>query len=262
MRRDALRGKLEAIQMLRTDTVWPALSVRVKGDKCELITPSGTRGCPRRATRAAASAPTAPSARRAARHLRRCTHRQIAGQPVLAAGAARAHGAAGTQEERVREHLRRLGMVVARRKQCKAIMAEVQGVLEYLHTEYPASDVLLPAGPPPKTAEPICMLRSPGHSARVRFLAQYMARLNQEATADMRELRLSGGMHGGVWGELKALLVMTPQRLLMLGGLKELMGEYEDKYGVKAIDHLNFSRDAPEEEGAAAPAGRAPLGAV
>ena len=83
----------------------------------------------------------------------------------------------------------------------------------------------LPIGPPPKSLEPNCRVRGPGHSACVRFLARNMSAEAAERTKDLRELRLSGGMHGGVWGELKALLVMTPRRSLMLGGMAELTRE-------------------------------------
>lgn len=56
----------------------------------------------------------------------------------------------------------------------------------------------------------------------MRFLTRRLADQSSARTADMRELRLSGGMDDGVWGQLKALLVMTPRRALMLGGMEEL----------------------------------------
>ena len=84
----------------------------------------------------------------------------------------------GVGEQAARKHLRRLSTVVARRKQCKLILAEVQGVLQYVRIEAPevpggegpggAAQQVMPVGPPPKSLDPICKIKTTGHSARVR----------------------------------------------------------------------------------------------
>ena len=227
MRRDALRGKLEAIHGLRTETRFPALCVPGDPRHINLEWNKGLN-----TTSDATGKFCAYCAQRTppvlARHrFIECQHRRLAGQPEFSLDALRAlEIRMKAKEERVRGHLRRFSQIVVRRKQCKAILAEVQGVLHYLRpSAVLPSDVPLPIGPPPKSVEPHCRIRSSGHTAVVRFLAQHMAKTVQERTSDMRELRLSGGMNGGVWGELKALLVMTPRRSLMLGGMKELYQE-------------------------------------
>ena len=243
MRRDSLRGKLEAIEQLRNDTEWPACTV--VGDP-SVVNQQWNKGI--KLSLAAEGRFCAYCAQRnppvLARHrFVECTNRMLSGQPEHSHEALCAlEERLIAKESRVNQHLRRFSTVVAHRKRCKTQLAEVEGVLGFLKPRQDGmGEVSLPIGPPPKTLEPICRIKSPGHTACVRFLAQHMAAESLERTKDMRELRLSGGMQGGVWGELKALLVMTPRRSLMLGGLRQLAGEAKHRELLAARAHEHES---------------------
>ena len=119
-------------------------------------------------------------------------------------------------------------MVIARRKQCKDQYAEVRGVLTYLaegDKSPNGNDVPLPIGPPPKSFAAMCQPKGGLKFALIRGLARALQKQALDETKELRSYGLSGGMHGGVWGELKALLVMTPRRSLMLGGMSALAQE-------------------------------------
>lgn len=134
LRRDTLRGSLEAIEQLRSETRWPLL--RVDGDPHEvaqdwnkgLPTPPDTVGkfCAYCAQR---SPPVL------ARHrFVECPYRQLAGHAECSMVALHAlEQRLSAKDERVRIHLKRFSTVVARRRHCKNVLSEVRRQCVCLH---------------------------------------------------------------------------------------------------------------------------------
>ena len=112
---------------------------------------------------------------------------------------------------------------------------------------------------PPRSLEPLCRPTILGLAAPMRQIAKSVA----DAAAsqlNLADLKLSGGMYDGVWGELKALLVMTPRRQLMHGGMAALAHEEAKRQAATLQLEANMAADAAEldvAEGAEAAASAA-----
>ena len=250
MRRDALRGKLHSIALLRELTVWPAL--RLEGDPHE-VDAAWNKGVPSdsggRGQFCAYCAQRSPPVLARHRYLE-CSHRQLAGDAEFSTAALQALEASlATKEARTLLHLSRFAVVVERRKQCKVVLSEVQGVLGSLGRFVKAArEPTPPFLGAPKSLAALCRPQLSSNAAWVRYLARRMVEQSEERTADLRELELAGGMHGGVWGELKALLVMTPRRALMYGGIEALRAEEARAKRVAAGEALTDDEEEEEEE--------------
>ena len=243
MRRDMLRGRMSAIDMLRHEEMWPPIEVPSEGCLCNVAWNRGLPSAPSEQGRFCAYCLQRDTPLLARHRYIECGHRQLSGQAEFSLAALeRLEKKLEAREATVREHLRNLTSVVVRRKQCKDIFDEVQGVIGYLRVGPPDAPPL-PIGPPPKREEPSCVVRPRGFTHCVRHLGSYLARQAADATADLRDLGLNGGMFGGVWGELKTLLVMSPRRALMLGGLEELQEEAEEAAAAAAADPLARAKD-------------------
>ena len=162
-----------------------------------------------------------------------CVHRQLADEAEFSAEALSSlHARLEARRSLIAAHLRRFATVVGHRKLSKRLLAEVKLGLGFLHANS-ASLGCDPNDPPPLPLssapavgrEPACHRRLPGHAARIRSLAARIAHQSAARTSELADLKLQGGMHAGVWGEVKALLEMTPQRALLHGGMAALAAE-------------------------------------
>ena len=234
MRRDNLRGKLDAIQRLRRTTNWPPL--HCPGDPAE-VDVEWNKGV---------EVPAGPGQFCAYCALRRppvlarhrylhCVHRMLAGQAEFSQAALDAlEVALADRRSRLSKHLHRLASVVEYRKMSIASLKEVQMGLGYLRAWHDAhaSPVQLPLIGPPRSLEPLCRPLILGHAKAMRQVTAAMAdEIGQRDADELADLNLQGGLRGGEWGELKALLVMTPRRTLMRGGVAALAHEERARQG-------------------------------
>ena len=138
----------------------------------------------------------------------------------------------------VSRHLERFTIIVERRKASKSNLSDVRIGLEYLREREArehqrrataargdAGSYPLPMLGPPRRLEASCRANVYEHALAIRRTASMLAKEQSERSAELAELRMHGGIHDGMWGELKAILVMTPQRLLMHGGMRALRAE-------------------------------------
>ena len=234
MRRDNLRGKLEAVQRLRRTTNWPPLhcpgdpaEVDVEWNKGVEVPAGPGQFCAYCALRC-------PPVLARHRYIH-CVHRMLAGQAEFSQAALDAlEVALADRRSRLSMHLHRLASVVEHRKMCIASLKEVQMSLSYLREWHAAhaSPVQLPMLGPPRSLEPLCRPLILGHAKAMRQVAAAMAdEIGQRNADELADLNLQGGLRGGEWGELKALLVMTPRRTLMRGGVAALAREERARQG-------------------------------
>jgi len=249
--RDALVGRFNALEQLRSGTHMPPLTV--PGDP-HVIDEAWNNSL---VSADANAAPTgrfcAYCAQRAPPVLSRhrfteCMFRQLAGRPEFSQAAIEQLEEELSQKtQRTMAHIGRFHHVVEKRKRCKAALEQTTYVIRFMrHFTRQPQAAPLPLMGPPKVLRPLCHPKWNEETFATTFIASRMAgdaARRFQGVYDTEDIRAFGMR--GVCEQFKAILLMTPRRSLLHGGLQELKSE-EARAELEAIKYAREPSDADD----------------
>jgi len=261
--RDALVGRIEAIDRLRSATVMRGITIEGEAHSIDEAWNKALPSVREDDGTASAGRFCAYCAQRSPPVLARhrfvdCHYRMLATKPEYSEEAMSDLKADLKQKMHCAvRHVSQLEKIVKRRQKCKTLLTEStfmgRFLRKYLRVPQSAPP---PATPPPKILRPRCQPWWPEGRAVISLL---VARVAEDAERRFQDLYGESRKPSGVKGicnQYKTLLLMTPRRSLLQGGLRELKVEQEqqellDASAPTAADvdygaHVSFRKDTPQ----------------